>query len=321
MFGNKRIAFFTEMQFKGKIGADFANMRTEFAYMHLLDAFHHNISTVFNNDEILYDVAIVILPKSNPNFNLTHIKKASKLVCLMQEGPNWFWQDWPLAWQIEYINLINGDTVDMVLCHNTTDKNYYQGLTSKPVYVLPTAMIPQAIEEDQRNSLPIHLRQGTIIGGNMVSWYGGMDSFLVAKNCKEPISAPSMGRKTPQEQHFDQIQYLPYVEWASWMKLLRPFKYAVHLMRTYAAGTFALNCAYYGIPCIGYKGLDTQQLCHPGTTVEIGDIKEAKKIAIRLSTNPQFYEACSTQATMYYQAYYSKDSWYNNEFYQKIINT
>ena len=35
------------------------------------------------------------------------------------------------------------------------------------------------------------------------------------------------------------------------------------MMRTHAAGTFALNCSYLGIPCIGYKGLDTQSTLHP----------------------------------------------------------
>ena len=38
-----KIAFLTEMGFEGKIPADHLNMRTEFAWMHALDADHHNI--------------------------------------------------------------------------------------------------------------------------------------------------------------------------------------------------------------------------------------------------------------------------------------
>ena len=43
-------------------------------------------------------------------------------------------------------------------------------------------------------------------------------------------------------------------------------------MRTHAAGTFAMNCGFHGIPCVGYNGLDTQEILHPPTTVDIGDL-------------------------------------------------
>ena len=39
----------------------------------------------------------------------------------------------------------------------------------------------------------------TMIGGNMVSWYGGFDSYMVAREIGNPIVAPSMGRKQVQE--------------------------------------------------------------------------------------------------------------------------
>jgi hypothetical protein len=78
-------------------------------------------------------------------------------------------------------------------------------------------------------------------------------------------------------------------------------------MRTHAAGTFALNCAYLGIPCIGYEGLDTQQLCHPNTTIKIGDLPEARKIIRNLKEDKEFYQECSIAAKQKYKEYYHED--------------
>jgi len=43
-----KIAFLTEMRFKGKVSSDHSNMRTEFSWMHALDADHYSI-TEFSN--------------------------------------------------------------------------------------------------------------------------------------------------------------------------------------------------------------------------------------------------------------------------------
>ena len=62
------------------------------------------------------------------------------------------------------------------------------------------------------------------------------------------------------------------------------------MMRTHAAGTFAMNCAYLGIPCIGYKGLDTQRNLHPNLSVDDGDMESAKKLVNKLWNNLDFYK-------------------------------
>ena len=74
-------------------------------------------------------------------------------------------------------------------------------------------------------------------------------------------------------------------------------------MRTHAAGTFALNCAYLGIPCIGYAGLDTQEICHPDTTIELADIPTAKKLMQRLS-DPVEYEILGRKSRTLYEKNY-----------------
>jgi len=94
--------------------------------------------------------------------------------------------------------------------------------------------------------------------------------------------------------------------WTDWMKQLSSFKYAVHLMPTIAAGTFSLNCAYFGIPCIGNEKVDTQRLCHPDLAVDVEDIEKAAMLAERLRDDEEFYEECSRVAKENYKKYYNK---------------
>ena len=57
--------------------------------------------------------------------------------------------------------------------------------------------------------------------------------------------------------------------------------------------TDSLNCAYHGIPCIGYKGLDTQELCFPKLSVDIGDLEKAKVLSQHLKVDKHFYKECT----------------------------
>ena len=143
-------------------------------------------------------------------------------------------------------------------------------------------------------------RNGVIIGGNMVRWYGGFDSYMVAQEFGVPISAPSMGRKINREDELD-INHFPYMTWVEWINNLSQFKYGVHLMPTHAAGTFTLNCAFHGIPCIGYVDLDTQEELHPHLTVADGDMEQAKQYARELKEDEEFYKECSETSREYYQ--------------------
>jgi hypothetical protein len=218
----------------------------------------------------------------------------------MQEGPNCYWQDYDLAKQIEYYNTLT--SADIIFTHNESDRKYYQGLTNHPdVRLMPSLMIEDVIDKDKLIE-PEH-RSNVIIGGNFVSWYGGFDSYIVASEIGGNIFAPSMGRKQNGEDQL--VVHLPYFDWKNWMIQLSGFKYGVHLMRTHAAGTFALNCAYLGIPCIGYKGLDTQEICHPNLTVDIGDLVTAKKLIILLK-DKDYYKEQSEEAKRNYNKFYTE---------------
>ena len=114
------------------------------------------------------------------------------------------------------------------------------------------------------------------------------------------LYAPSMGRKIEREDELD-IHHLPYMTWVEWMNNLSKYKYAVHLMPTHAAGTFSLNCAYHGIPCIGYRNSDTQSELHPNLTVDDGDMYSAVKLARKLKMDDDFYIHCSAQSKLIYK--------------------
>ena len=81
------------------------------------------------------------------------------------------------------------------------------------------------------------------------------------------------------------------------------------MMPTVAAGTFALNCAYFGIPCIGNMDVDTQMLCHPATSVMVHDLESAREMAIMLKEDTEFYDKCSKQAKENYRELFSQEVW------------
>ena len=304
-----KIAFFTEMGFSGKVPRDHSNARTEFAWMIALDADHYPIASLPQVPHV-YDLGIIILPKTNIESLSTvdipsEMRRTCKNIAVMQEGPHTYFQDYPLAHQIWYYNTLM--EMDILYCHNLSDVDYYHGLTNKPCRRLQSLMIEDTIGERKKQ------QHSTIIGGNMCSWYGGFDSYTVASELDFPIESPSMGRMADGEDQLDNLTHLPYMNWNEWVDNLSKYKYAIHLMRTHAAGTFALNCAYWGIPCIGYYGLDTQMTCHPLTTCQLGDLSHASEIIKRLKKDYGFYKEQSEFCRMRYEENFSesvfKDRW------------
>ena len=219
----------------------------------------------------------------------------------MQEGPHLYFQDYTMEEQIWWYNTLT--EFDMLFAHNNKDVKYYKGLTNKPVNKMPTLMLTESLGISPRTESG----EDVIIGGNMVRWYGGFDSYMVAQEFEQPIYAPSMGRKIDREDEID-INHFPYMSWVEWINTLRQFKYGVHLMPTHAAGTFTLNCAFHGIPCIGYKGLDTQEELHPDLSVDDGDIEKAKYLARELKNGKGFYNEMSQKCRENY-----KKSLYNEK--------
>ena len=294
------IVFFSESNIRGKVPRDFENARTEFGWSIMLDADWCPINQIPSKE---YELGIVIIPKSNPNVDLERIKQYCDKVSVMQEGPHWYFQDYSVENQIQYINTLR--SADWVYCHNKSDIKYYKGLGCKDVRVMRSMMIPEGLTSQEFNTQ----KNGILLGGNFVSWYGGMDSYLVASEVNDQKYGVSMGRKQEQEDMIEDIKYLPYMNWREWINHIGQYKVGVHLMRTHAAGTFSMNLSWHGTPVIGYKGLDTQELLHPETTVEVGDLLSAKQIISRLYSDKFFYHECSEQTKELFNKHYSEEAW------------
>ena len=314
------ICFVSQNSHIGKLPRDFVNCRTEFAWQIALNADHFPIQYLLSKPATVvsqYDVVIVILPKKLENFDtvqlLELVKSIGKKVTVMQEGPAWYYQDYTYTNQVNYINFLS--SMDFLLTHNKSDISYFKGIFKKPTFNLQSLMIEDVVKNVPRenNGMPI-------IGGNFCSWYGGVDSYFVSHNFNKPTFIPSMGRKIENEDQFPSLHHLPYMIWNEWIKTLANFNVGIHLMRTHAAGTFALNCAYLGIPCIGYKGLDTQETLHPELSINIGDIEKANQLTLRLRDDKEFYNYCSDTTKDNYLMYYTEDKWLQNwnNIYAKI---
>lgn len=325
-----KIAFVTEMGFEGKVPPNHSNMRTEFAWMFALNADHRHLSRY--KDVSGYDHVFVIFPKGEVYLNavgsklvekqnpisailqsnfIEVLKSNNKKVHYVQEGPHWLFNDYELPDQIQFYNMLL--ECDSIFAHNESDIPYYKGLFShdKPVNVLPSLMIHDTI----KNINPTK-EDKVIIGGNFARWYGGFESYMVAQEFQLPIWGQTSHATRYGESQL--VNLLPRVMWTDWMTQLSSFKYAIHLMPTAAAGTFGLNCAYFGIPCIGNEDVDTQRLCHPDLAVNVNDVQKARSLVNKLKHDPSFYEHCSNSAKINYLKHYSKDNWL--EYINTLLN-
>lgn len=321
------IAWFSELPFNERVDRSHKNMRTEYAWWVAQDAIHYNILSLQQLPDNTYDLGVIIIPKHVERFMtfdvVTELKRVCKKYAFMQEGPSWYFQSLPLVQSLWFFNIMTN--ADFVLAHNDCDKEYYEGLLEKKCYINPTLMIEDPI--DTYTLTHINDRQDIVIGGNLVRWYGGFNSLMVASSSEEKIYAPQMGRMEKEELLMEDIEHLPYMEWDEWIVRLSKFRYAVHLNPNSIGGTFHLNCAYLGIPCIGNIHTNTQRICFPDLSVEPDDIKKAKQLMEKLRKDEEFYLYCSNKSKEMYLKHFHesvyKDTWNNLklEIYENKFNT
>ena len=316
-----RIAFLTEMGFSGTIPPTHNNMRTEFAWMNALNAVHYPLETYDSVKN--YDVVFIIFPKGKTYLNsegstlvngvnpvskylqqpiIPTLKESNTKVYYIQEGPHWWWNDYEVIDQIQFYNFLS--LTDGIFAHNLSDSQYYRGLFwNKKVEIIHSLMIEDFIKDIQ----PI-TEDKVLIGGNFSRWYGGFESYMVASEFGLPIWGQESHSKRVNEGGIGNLSHFPRMNWNDWMVEVSKFKYGVHLMPTVAAGTFSLNCAYFGIPVIGNEKLDTQRLLHPNLSVDASDIESAM-LMVEMLKDPIFYKKKSEEAKDNYQTYYTKEVW------------
>jgi hypothetical protein len=304
------VGFFSEAGYEGKVLRNHSNMRTDVAWVCALDATHHPILTIGNLSDSLYDVGVMILPKNRKPLLeyplLEQYRRVCKKVTIMQESYYNYWQDSSVVEQIWYFNFITD--MDLIFCHNDVDLEYYNGLTNVRTELLPSVMITDDIVP--RNEWG----EAVIIGGNFVWAYGGFDSYQVALEMTDNVTAVTTGRMKPEEAKL--LKHIPWVMWREWIDILSQFNVGVQL-GTASAGTFNLNCSFHGIPCIGYSNVNTQRILHPLTTVNLGEIGRAKDIARKLVKDDYFYDECMETTQELYDKLYTEDKFV--EHFNKVI--
>jgi len=296
-----KVAFFSEAGYVGKVPRNNPNMRTDMAWVCALDATHIPVTKIdsFEGD---FDLGILIIPKNKEHLFefplIENMRRLCKKISTMQESTYWYWQDGSIQAQLWYHSVLQ--SMDIIFCHNDIDLKYYKGITDVRCELLPSLMITDYVREYDGE------RNGVAVGGNWVSAYRGFDSYLIGKILDDNISAITTGRMKADEKLLD-INHLPWMTWVDWIYELSKHKYGVQL-GTAAAGTFNLNCAYLGIPCISYDTINTQKYLHPLLSVSDGDIEGARKLATKLVNDDEFYKECSLSAKENYKKLYTEES-------------
>jgi hypothetical protein len=316
-----KIAFVSELPQRKKVPRDEPNLRTEFAWMVALDADHYNI--VRDPLPSGYDLVIVIIPKGelylntvgirmehdlkNPTSQLLHsnlindLKVRNTKVGYVQEGPNWLFNDYSIDDQFAFYGQLAD--ADIIFAHNLSDQKFYRGMfPGKQVNIMRTLMLTDNIGKRHETE------DKTFIGGNFAKWYGGFQSFVVAQQFGNEIWCQDSHAKQQGEDRIEGLNHYSRMSWIDWIHEISRFKYAVHLMPTVAAGTFSLNCAYWGIPCIGNFKVDTQQICFPDLSVDIDDIASANESCTFIK-DASCYSEVSEKAQFQFEKYYSEKAW------------
>tara|TARA_R110002096_G_scaffold93892_4_gene211643 strand:- start:2648 stop:3607 length:960 start_codon:yes stop_codon:yes gene_type:complete len=300
-----KVGFFSEAGYTGKVSRDNLDIRTDSAWVCALNATHHPIPTLHQIPDNTYDLGIIIIPKNKEGIYeyplIDQMKRVCSKISTMQESTYWYWQGGTVQSQLWYHNILQ--SMDIIFCHNDMDLKYYRGITDVRCELMPTLMITDNIKIYDGE------RSGAMVGGNWVTAYRGFDSYIVGKILSDDISSPTTGRMKSDETMLD-INHLPWMRWTEWMYELSKHKYGVQL-GTAAAGTFNLNCAYLGIPCIGYDNVNTQKYLHPDLSVPDGDILQARKLAEKLRKDEKFYLYCSNKSKELFDTIYSESKFIN----------
>jgi len=287
------IAVVTENNSDGKVPRDFGNLRTEFGWIYMLDAIHISYKTFLatKNDGTMnqFDLILFIIPKKHPQMIAIIRNFDGCMKGIIQEGPFEYFQEWPVVYQQDYLNIL--EEVDLVFVHNEIDVRKLRGIcTPKEVHVIPTCHFVK----DYKCKPDFKAKSNSImVNGTCCSWYNGMVSLGIAKQVGfDYIAMPGMGRQHQDQSAVSKTLNLNYMQHKEWMVELSNYRYSINMMDEIAAGSFNLNCAMVGIPCVGFSDSDTQRRLFPELSVKIGEYSQARDRLQKLKNDDTFYAKC-----------------------------
>jgi len=282
----------------GKLDPMGLNNRTVESWILAMDCPNLPIWNVIKEDTTYDMIAYVVIPKGieqskylvseHPDL-MQNLKSKFSKVYVIQEGEIGYYSHRSVTEQVWWYSQLY--YCDRLYVHNEYDTKYFKGLfPDLDIRVIRTMMSTSALDENK--FLPKEER--AIICGPMTFDYLGFHQAIIAQELGCPIDIPPMGRDRMPKDSYDMaaasgVNYLEYNIWTDWMYNLSKYKYAYMMSLGTAAGSFALNCGYLGIPCIGDERADTQKLLFPELSVDIYDIEKGRNLTKKLRDDKDFY--------------------------------
>ena len=111
------------------------------------------------------------------------------------------------------------------------------------------------------------------------------------------------------------------MEWSQWIYELSRFELGVFPTQNVAAGQFALNCSFVGIPCVGYESLDEQRILHPSLSVPHYNLDRARGLVKKLKQDKDFYDQCVYETRDLYLKEYTEKVFVSkmNKVFRKLL--
>ena len=309
----------SEMGFEGYFPVNYPNLRVLETQLLYLEAYHLPIQKIFNEGKtykgsLLYNIGKGGFEKPyisdlyhNYHNVVSLLQEKFDEVYIYQDGEIGWWNqvDTRLqAWWYNQLRAANG-----ILVPNSTDISFYKGLfPDKEIKVIRSVMTDEGL--DKTKFKPQENR--TIVTGPLTREYNGFSQVLIAHNADMPIDIPPMGESRMPKDSWEMapnlgINYLQYMSWVDWMYNLSRYKIGYMMSTATASGSFALNCAYLGIPCIGDKRADTQSILFPDLAIDVFDNKKALDLTLKLKKDLDFYIEVSNKAKRLYKKEFTKE--------------
>ena len=313
----------SEMGFEGYVEPSvlptWSNCRVWESQLYFLNAYHLSIQKIITEDkkydgDLIYNIGKGGFDKP---YILTLYKHYHNIVALLKEKFNnvYVYQDGEIGWwnqvdtklQVWWFNQLSES--DGILAPNSSDISFYKGLfPNKKIKVIRSVMTDEGLDKTK-----FKLKEDrAILTGPLTPEYNGLSQVIIAHNLKMPIDIPPMGESRMPKDSWDMapslgVTYLQYMSWVDWMYNLNRYKVGYMMMIATASGSFALNCAYLGIPCIGDKRADTQQILFPDLAINKFDNAKALELTLKLKNDSVFYNEVSNKAKMLYKQEFNKE--------------
>ena len=309
----------SEMGFEGYFPVNYPNLRVLETQLLYLEAYHLPIQKILTEGKtykgsLLYNIGKGGFEKPyisdlyhNYHNVVIQLKEKFEEVYIYQDGEIGWWNQVDTRLQAWWYNQLIAS--DGILVPNSTDISFYKGLfPDKKIKVIRSVMTDEGL--DKTKFKPQENR--TIVTGPLTREYNGFSQVLIAHNADMPIDIPPMGESRMPKDSWEMapnlgINYLKYMSWVDWMYNLSRYKIGYMMSSATASGSFALNCAYLGIPCIGDKRADTQSILFPDLAIDVFDNKKAFDLTLKLKKDLDFYIEVSNKAKRLYKKEFTKE--------------